>query len=1128
MAFNVGPKVRLLSSSLLVGVATMASAPAFAKCTTTGTTTVCDATAPNPTQGPVTGGQVQVLNGSIVEDNGTFASVVAISPGGTLTTEAGSLIRSAAQNGAGVSLNGATGSVSGTVRTTGNMSATVSAANGSTFTLNSGGLIENLGTVTFGNDRFDHAGLIVLNSSAQVDGTVRTTGKLTNGIDTSRFSGFEVHNFSPATITIGATGVVDTSGDTAHGILTGGGSTITVAGSVAAHGVGSDGINANGGTSSTLTTITVTSTGKVTSDQGVGINAIAFSGRDVVVRGTVSGATAAIRVGGNLTMSTTAAITGAVQGNGARGETLTLVAEDAAHPAGQLAASTGFEQLNVVSGNWVAATGTTVVTGSGGTGGNVNIAQGSSLEVRNPGGAATVQSGSFTVNGTLVVNFANDASLLFLNDPKSNPLKANSIGGTGGLTFTGPATVTLGGGSLTYTGQTTVQNGKLLIVSPLPGGLTIGAGATASAAESTAGFSIASLDNAGTFSFDRSGDGTILGAVQGNGAFIKNGAGLLTVNGVYADTGTTTINQGTLRLAGGTDPTIGFTVDHGTLEFTKTAATISSLAGGSGGTVIIGSGVTLNQASDTTFAGALTGAGPFAKSGAGRLTLSGTSSYSGATTVSAGTLAVTGTLPSAIRLNAGRLEGTGTIGGLTAAGGTVAPGIGGIGTLNVGGAVSFAPGSVFAIDATAAGASDKIAATGAATLTGGSVQVLAQNGTYAPQTRYTILTAGGGVQGKFDGVTTNLAFLTPSLAYGANDVTLFLTRNDRKFSDLATSPNQVAVANAAQSLGLANPVFLAILQSSDSQAPAIFNSLSGEIYATLPALIADDSRAVRNALVWNSRTAPEGVALWGDGFTGSTHVDAASGLASARATGHGFIAGITWAGEGFSAGIGGGLGSARDNLADRQSRADVDSKYVGGHVGYRAGGFGARAGAAFFWHDISATRTLYGTLGPAAASFNGDTSRLFAEADYDLLPGDAMLAPFVAFDRVRTHLDGFAETGGAGRLTVAGDSYKASFATAGARFSAPIGGLGAATIVPRASVAYRHRLDQSGNTAAATFAGAGSAFTVTGFGLPRNAVDLEAGVDVEAGRFRIGARYQGSFADNWTDNGGAVTLSLRF
>ncbi len=45
------------------------------------------------------------------------------------------------------------------------------------------------------------------------------------------------------------------------------------------------------------------------------------------------------------------------------------------------------------------------------------------------------------------------------------------------------------------------------------------------------------------------------------------------------------------------------------------------------------------------------------------------------------------------------------------------------------------------------------------------MSVLAETGEYQPLTTYTILNAGAGVTGKFEGVTSNLAFLSPELSY---------------------------------------------------------------------------------------------------------------------------------------------------------------------------------------------------------------------------------------------------------------------------------------------------------------------------------------------------------------------------
>ncbi len=47
-------------------------------------------------------------------------------------------------------------------------------------------------------------------------------------------------------------------------------------------------------------------------------------------------------------------------------------------------------------------------------------------------------------------------------------------------------------------------------------------------------------------------------------------------------------------------------------------------------------------------------------------------------------------------------------------------------------------------------------------------------GSYANSTTYTIVRATGGVSGTYAGVTSNFAFLTPTLSYDANDVFLTL------------------------------------------------------------------------------------------------------------------------------------------------------------------------------------------------------------------------------------------------------------------------------------------------------------------------------------------------------------------
>ena len=82
---------------------------------------------------------------------------------------------------------------------------------------------------------------------------------------------------------------------------------------------------------------------------------------------------------------------------------------------------------------------------------------------------------------------------------------------------------------------------------------------------------------------------------------------------------------------------------------------------------------------------------------------------------------------------------------------------------------------------------------GTATINGAIVQVLAQPGNYGKSTSYTILRATGGVSGTYSGVSSNFAFLTPSLSYDANDVFLTLSMADNAFSFGGRTFNQRAV-----------------------------------------------------------------------------------------------------------------------------------------------------------------------------------------------------------------------------------------------------------------------------------------------------------------------------------------------
>ena len=320
--------------------------------------------------------------------------------------------------------------------------------------------------------------------------------------------------------------------------------------------------------------------------------------------------------------------------------------------------------------------------------------------------------------------------------------------------------------------------------------------------------------------------------------FVGSGTTYISGNNTY--TGSTNISSGKLVVYNG--GTLGnnsaVTVGTGAMLEALSDLTIGSLAGNGTVDVDTGSGgFTLTVGGDNTstvFSGTIIDFSYLTKTGTGTLTMTGNNPYYGATIINDGLLIVNGSIAnSGTTVNAGgALGGSGTLGSITINGGSLAPG-NSIGTMNVSGSVDFSGGGVYEVEVDAAGNSDLINATAMATLTNGTVLVLPEAGNYSLSTDYTILSAAGGLGGTtFDSISSNLAFLTPTLTYDASNVLLNLRRNSFDYASVANTPNQTAVSSTLDTLALDNISSLDNLFNnlnilSDQGAQQAYDSLSG-------------------------------------------------------------------------------------------------------------------------------------------------------------------------------------------------------------------------------------------------------------------------------------------------------------
>jgi fibronectin-binding autotransporter adhesin len=150
--------------------------------------------------------------------------------------------------------------------------------------------------------------------------------------------------------------------------------------------------------------------------------------------------------------------------------------------------------------------------------------------------------------------------------------------------------------------------------------------------------------NSSIITFEGDNTKTINGIVSGNGGIAQSGNGSTILNAQNTYTGTTTVNSGTLQLAGS-----------------------ANLGGGNYSQAISNNGTFfINTTENQILSGVISGTGDLVKSNTGNLTLRGSNSYSGNTTINAGTVFIedAGILGSASYsgsiLNNGALEFKGT------------------------------------------------------------------------------------------------------------------------------------------------------------------------------------------------------------------------------------------------------------------------------------------------------------------------------------------------------------------------------------------------------------------------------------------------------------------------------------
>jgi len=339
-------------------------------------------------------------------------------------------------------------------------------------------------------------------------------------------------------------------------------------------------------------------------------------------------------------------------------------------------------------------------------------------------GSVTVTGGTVNTGSTVIDGLTSAVTIkggLWTNsgdfDATYGTLTVGSQGASAGTLAVGGA---LGDGS---------GFGTILVSSG--GTIRIGLGADSGSVSALA------IDNSGTVVFDRTGSVQVSTAIAGSGALVKQGSGEVVLSSPGNDfTGGTSIDGGVLTLgdggALGASGTISF--GGGTLRFTLNNANDYSgrFADSDGQTFKLdtnGRDVTLGDAIAPGKNSTLE------KLGSGNLILAADNTYTGATTVSEGTLrigaggrsgAIAGNLVTNAEVVFDRSDATGYSGAISGNGTVVQ---GGAGTLTLTGANTYSGGTRLDGGTLALGSAGAIGSSGTISFAGGALQYSSQNAT---------------------------------------------------------------------------------------------------------------------------------------------------------------------------------------------------------------------------------------------------------------------------------------------------------------------------------------------------------------------------------------------------------------
>jgi uncharacterized protein with beta-barrel porin domain len=462
--------------------------------------------------------------------------------------------------------------------------------------------------------------------------------------------------------------------------------------------------------------------------------------------------------------------------------------------------------------------------------------------------------------------------------------------------------------------------------------------------------------------------------------------------------------------------------------------------------------------------------------------------------------------------------GLGSFGGNVTNNGTLNPGLvspgAPIGTLNVPGNYSQSSTGTLVIQLASPTSFDRLTVDGTAALAG-TVRIETLDGFDPLGRSFTFLTAAGGVSGTFGtlsgSATTNRAAIAAKLAYAPTSVTV--TFAQLPFAGFALTPNQVAIANAAQANAALTTTLNTLPLAADF--PVALNALSPQGYqvwsdfafarsTSLADRLLRDHWAVAGEDDYYFEAGQRRGHIRADADVGTSTYTSSSGLVGGNRT----VAGDA------SAGIFYAFGKTTAGLGAPGSQTTVKEQTIGLRAGWASGPLFAEAMLTYGFNRYSATRPIQfnGTSAVATSATRGHQWTTGLTVGQRHTRGRATLSPFLGLLYSRWSANGFTEEGaGAFNATLGSQSARSLRSQAGLE-----GRLNIGFVQPHVRAAWLHEFSHDSRALNASFGGA--PFAVATRRAPRDTALYSVGLDFVLGPAAL------LYTDVTTQSGGATRM----